>query len=586
MISCLQSLGSSKYSDILLEYPGYKEYISDGGESENDDTRRLYELKNKENELISEYYNNTFGTYIITDELGKKYEYSQVKAALWEALDQYQNGIIGYDEYKKYDGLLEKYYEESAAVLGSILIELVNTRNQIAALSGYSSYEEYAASEIYKRDYPVEYSRNLCEYVKQYIEPLYRKTAEKLSEMPEVSALNMTEEELLSLHGECVNDISDEMYAVWQKMINNNALIILDKDNTFYSAGSGSTYSFVFSGNIQECVMIGSDPDKPVYTLRALQHEFGHYNNNAYVTNSRFFPYDISEINSSGLENLFTYYYDRIYGDEADAAELMELEEYLNIIIFNACLYEFLHIIYSEPDLSIEKLNDIYVRVSNEYGNALSSDDIYDKTTWMFQKHLYTKPFYAISYVTSYTTTLELWGEKEKDFYAAADKYLRFAALEENEGVIKMLEKGGYGNVFEEDTVRKTAESIDRLMGYGIWPDRGTGTDDGDSGGSDDDSGSGFSGGGSSSGGSYENKTDNKPETISTPAGETGNTPAVSATVTDNKATVSEIKAADVAEVKAGYLIVTVKINCPCAGFAIAWLRRVFSGGFFVWHIY
>ena len=194
-------------------------------------------------------------------------------------------------------------------------------------------------------------------------------------------------------------------------------------------------------------------------------HEFGHFLN-AYATTSDLLygmsDTDLSELQSQGMEMMFTHWYKDIFGGQADAMLLTTLYDMLCSVIEGAMYDEFQQRAYAEPELTAERACELYLEVAAEYGRDPGEAGKYD---WVYISHNFDFPYYYISYCMSALPALELYVMLQEDSADAADRYMHVVSLDtEIYYFDEALTECGFSNVFDSAAFASCADSIDAYL--------------------------------------------------------------------------------------------------------------------------
>ena len=127
--------------------------------------------------------------------------------------------------------------------------------------------------------------------------------------------------------------------------------------------------------------------------------------------------YDLLEIHSTGLETLFTAWYDEIFQSGADAARFSVLGGLIEALI-DGCLFdEFQRRVYAQPDMTRDEMDRLFASLSAEYGLPVLSDR---DCSWVYVPHTFESPFYYLSYAAAALAAIQLWDMAQTDLDGAA----------------------------------------------------------------------------------------------------------------------------------------------------------------------
>lgn len=404
--ACQHVLESSCGSDFSAHIGTQAtEYLTDYRQASD----REDELVKQETELVNQYYQLMDGADSVTYTCdGEQWDMDR-----WNGPD----GNQLYDD--DYNAYLEIYYGilgNINAEVGPVYVQLVQIRNEIAALEGYDSYTDYAYDMLYCRDYTAADAQTLCEAVKQSVAPSYYSDELYQSDLwydYEDVGTDLDSQKLLSLLGKYAQNIDGSVYEAWQYMTRNGLYDIGTGDgrmeNCYTTTLSQYNAPFIYMYAYGDC-----------YDLGDMTHEFGHYVD-AYLNPAPNIltaegDYDLFEIHSNGLEMLYLKYYDDIFGAGADSAKFITLAEELSGVVDGCIDDEFQRRVYADPDMTLDEINKLYCDICAEYGKYEPYDVDY---SWISISHNFESPLYYISYAVSSLAALQIWDEAQTDQAAA-----------------------------------------------------------------------------------------------------------------------------------------------------------------------
>ena len=371
------------------------------------------------------------------------------------------SGAEAYDEENR---LVAEYYrlmaedETDYDAVGEIYLKLVALRREKAGLYGYGSFAEYAYDSIFCKDYTPEDARAVWQGVKEQIVPVmkyYGSAAYNEALLLEASnTVDCSSEAILAAMDSALADMSGELYDAYRYMIDYE---LYDIDHNPGKANTGFTTKLHY---LNEPYIFNAAYDE-FYDYTDMFHEFGHFVNAFYTESDLLFGVsdnDLCELQSQGMELLFTHYYPDIFGGSAGAAEKYVLVNMISSIVDGALYDEFQQRVYAEDGLTVERVNEIYAELYEEYG--YNPYDGYE-TEWMDISHNFENPFYYISYCVSALGALEIYSLSLEDWDAAVDRYLDVCALDtEAYYYSEALEEAGLGDIFEPGIYDRIAAAL------------------------------------------------------------------------------------------------------------------------------
>jgi hypothetical protein len=409
---------------------------------------RELELSDQENELIDQY--EQLITQISDGEGSFTYEGQQ-----WDIdmINGQQGDELYETDYNTYRAILLGLLQCQADMVSPIYAQLVSIRQEIAALNGYDSYNDYAYEVIYERDYTPEDAQALCDAVK----PIARAYYDLINNSDIIYATEeilpaMDAQTLLDVLGQYVTNVDDSLAEPLAYLIEHDLYNIGNDVGRYDGAFSElliyykSPYLFVTTGG-------------DYYDFITLTHEFGHCSNFYFDPNRDAYDsmdIDLAEVHSNGLQALMTQWYDEIFTQGADAAEFSNLCDLMENLIDGCIMDEFQRRIYDcQEELTSETINQIYIDVSSQYTN--DEPHTWDNS-WLYVDHNFMSPLYYISYAASALPAIQLWDLSQTDSQAASDTYM--VLVQESESYAQALEDCGLWLFTEDGSVSDICQPL------------------------------------------------------------------------------------------------------------------------------
>lgn len=383
-------------------------------------------------------------------ELSLKYDTIYNEVLTWEidgteyTKDELLTYISSATDYSTYMAGLEGYYEltkQKNQDLGELYIELVEVRTNIAKSYGYDNYAEYAYDKGYGREYTPadldEYKSQVKEFYSPLLMEVYEEYGNYRSDLMAMDEEGLSEDDCYKMFETHLADVSEDMLESYNYMRDHNL-----SDLSISDTKAPGGYTISISGKFNAPFMYNC-ADGNYSDFGTLVHEFGHYNEMYFAPHDEWYyggcNLDVAEIHSQGLELIYSYWNDEFYGDYAEAMAIDSLFSNVYVVVEGCKEDEFQYRVYSDPDnLTVEKLNQIYYEVSEEYGDS----ELYDSPffaslgygnddeilEWVRIPHTFQSPMYYISYSVSMAGVEELRCELDADRDEGIEKYLQLVA--------------------------------------------------------------------------------------------------------------------------------------------------------------
>lgn len=388
--------------------------------------------------LLEEQYSVTDGTgYTPSDELA---ELERMEAELESDYSEL------YADYS--DDFDNGRFKKQNSEIGKIYIELIKLRHDIAEQRNMKSYEELAYLDN-GRDYTAADLDGYIEAIKQFIVPLYKKAdSKKMYDRSLVSA--MSPKTALSTVTGTVEGLNKDI---------DEALGYMLKYKLYDTGMSDSKYdqSYVLYLNDYDSPFLFCNPSGYSDTVLTIVHEFGHYVD-GYLNYGLNDSVDTSEVFSQGMEYLLL-----CNMDDVEQLTRYKMLDELELYAYQACLNEFEHQAYAmdEKELTVKGLNSLYSELLKEYGLT----DDYKGLDWISVTHLFTSPFYVISYCVSDSAAFELFNMELKKSGSGLEMYMKLLEESTSYDFLDLLEECGMRSAISADTVKEISATLADKLG-------------------------------------------------------------------------------------------------------------------------
>nr|WP_027870151.1 M3 family metallopeptidase [[Eubacterium] cellulosolvens] len=343
--------------------------------------------------------------------------------------------------------------------IADLMYRMIEIQNKQAKNAGYDSYEEYAYSEIWGRDYTAKDIDKIEKYVKEDIVPLYRELTAAAYRSNAANSVGADFDEICDAVGPYLTKIDPELGNTFSYMRRNH---LVDFSEDSRKAEEGFTMSMPYYGD----AYIFNSPEGGYRDWQVLIHEFGHFNAAFHDDTPQLFStmnLDVAEIQSQGLEALMTVYFPDIFGKrDGKALMIAELQMLLGSILQGFQVNEFEHLLREKPKMSAEELDQEFARLEGEYGLIDQSWVSDGDNFWTQIPHLYSQPFYYISYATSVIPALDIWYQSLDHRPEAVDAYMKISALN-NAAYLEVLDEADLPNYLTEKGMKKVCAHIEEL---------------------------------------------------------------------------------------------------------------------------
>lgn len=235
-----------------------------------------------------------------------------------------------------------------------------------------------------------------------------------------------------------------------------------------YTAVSGSECydgSFTVSLPNEQTALMYLYTDGTYLDFTSAVHEFGHFHSERKDQTPVLMQkncIDLAEVQSQGMEVLYTAFYPEIFGKDAETAELAALFNLTDAVLSGLAVGRFEAAVMENAEtLTPDEVLELYDRYCTSCGISL---ELYEIT------HLFEQPGYYVSYGVSALPALQLYTMMQDDTGAARQSYAKISAVSSAAGDKKFrqaMQECGMADIFTPGTVTALAEqlqiSIERL---------------------------------------------------------------------------------------------------------------------------
>lgn len=427
-----------------------------------DTTDMYYALQDKYNQACKDMLKSP-----IADQIFKDWSEEEI-----EALKDYDPAVM---ELKKeidelqvqYDQLLQSDPEYNAKTV-EIYKQLIVKNNQLAKMNKYENYYDYAAANVYGRDYKREDLANFREYIIEYVVPSCDKVINDYDahENWESSTKKGRLEEFLNkpFYTNAKRNYLIPYLESLEGTMGENMRDVFESRNCIFSY-QGNSHPTAFQTYLYEdgkpFCFFGSKGQ----SASTVVHEIGHYY--AAKTNPDIDNYDLCETHSQGNEFLFlTYCQQHLSEDIFKAARAAMLEDACYVMVLATIIDEFEQRVYLLDDETIQSMtgvdfDNIMTDVCEPYGGASWVGGAFANPYAYWRLVTISNPVYYISYAVSATAAVNILAMAEEDYDAAIVAYTSLVeGVTYEDGFLGALAKAGLTTPFEEETFIKIEEVL------------------------------------------------------------------------------------------------------------------------------
>ena len=503
---------SNQFDRLLLDSPHRKDLeeilgsyvfaLMEAGQSGFDS--RLIELAQEENKLLARY--NQLTSNGTVDWEGEKRK-RNLMTLIAQSPDR--------DVRKRASLAISDSWEAQRQELEEIFDKLLDNRRRQAKAMGFSSYVEMSYFRMSRIGYGPKEVAAFRELVKKYLVPLSRKLEERRRKrlglehlyiydsgvhFPEGNPVPVCVESAPvdragMAQGAAADDRADNCGAGDGESAVGSAAACLEATRQMYTEMSPETAEFIAflldNGLADVEIRDGKRDGGYMTTFERYRAPFIFANfdgtfENAYIMchegGHAFQGYlkrheeirercwntsEMAETHAMAMEFFAMPYMELFFGERAGDYRAMHLEDAVRLII-NQCLQdEFQQLVYEDPDMTAEGCNGLWARLDKEYFPDKDYDcnvNLREGRGWQRIPHTYHWPFYAIDYALADIGALGYYRWMHEDREASWESYLRLCRESGTMDFPSLVESAGLGSPFEEETMIRLAEWMERKL--------------------------------------------------------------------------------------------------------------------------
>ncbi len=436
--------GMSSMAEELEEkyfWPGFAEEYADDSDAFYDD--EMVALLQEESSLVADY-RALVASPTVTLSNG-------IEVDFFTSLDEFDPSSA------RYADLIYSYYEQYNPKLGEVFIDLVKNRQLQAAHAGYDSYEELAYDHVFQRDYSPELAEEYLADIKASLVPLYRQLA-PYGYLPTVEPMSLDAQRLEDILRSGVSRMGDEVLDTYEFMFRYRLCDItyspLKAEMSFQTYLDSYEVPFLFM-----------DATGELGDITTFSHEFGHYLD-GFLNYGADETIDLAECFSQAMELLMLTRLDGALSQrELENLYEMKMLDILEMYVNQSLYAEFEHLLYAaEPEqLSLAYANQLFLRLSQEYGACIPGMEELFSMMWIDITHFYEQPFYVITYPVSHDIAMQIFQlEREND----GDGFEKFMDMlpREYPDMLDTALNAGLESPFDPGRLEKVAETLREIL--------------------------------------------------------------------------------------------------------------------------
>jgi oligoendopeptidase F len=364
--------------------------------------------------------------------------------------------------------------------LDALFDKLVEKRHQVAKNAGFDNFRDYKFKELGRFDYTKEDCHLFHEGVKQHVIPLINTLYNHKRAVLDVDTLRPWDleaepkgipslkpftdgEDLLEKSIACLDKLNPffgDCFRTMKKMGHFDLESRKGKAPGGYNcplAESGAPFIFMNAvGQMDDVTTMVHEGGHAVHSF--LSHDLD-------LNGFKEYPMEIAEVASMTME-LFTMDHWEVFFDDAESlrrAKIHQLERAITIFPWIAMIDKFQHWLYEHPLHNRNERAVAWMDLLEEFKISsldTSSLEMYRRSGWQRQLHLFEVPFYYIEYGIAQLGAIGIWMQYKKDPQAAIEKYIQTLQLGGTRTLPELYEAAGIKFDLSPEYIRELTDFV------------------------------------------------------------------------------------------------------------------------------
>lgn len=340
-------------------------------------------------------------------------------------------------------------------------IELINIRNKIAYLFGYSNYANYADREIYCRDISFNKREEYIKAVKNYIVPLYKDVVsydKKLSYSSKINKKSVPNiNKIIKLVEPEIKKVDKTLETSFDYLVKNKTFDMDYNVNKIDQRYTLNLYKY-------NTGYIFNLPQNNYNDIKSFIHEFGKYNSIFYSNLN-----SINDVNNIDLKEMQSRFLEFIIAKDAkfagklkEAYKYTTYEDMLKDIVMGSYYDEMQFLLYSSNNLTLNDVNNYIKKLDKEYGLNNKTRGL--KSKILENNELFDFPMKDISYSLSSLSAIKLGCLLEDNYKGAVNIYLKISKENGINSYAKLNEISGFNDLLSDKEVKKISKEVSKIL--------------------------------------------------------------------------------------------------------------------------
>ncbi len=373
---------------------------------------------------------------------------------------------------------------EDREKLDQLFTDLAAVRNQVALNCGFKNFRDFMFASLGRFDYTKEDCFQFHDAIAQYAVPVMDDLYAQRKASMNKGSLRPWDKEVDPEGKPPLNpfqggeDLIEKSLRAFARLNPDwkNSIALMkdmghfDLDSRKNKAPGGYNYSMPISG-APFIFMNSADTHQDLVTL---VHEAGHAFHSFHMNALPLYqmknpPSEVCELASMSMELMTMDAWDEFYSDpeELRRAKRDQLERVISGLPWIACVDQFQHWLYENPNHTISEREAAWRKVNGRFESQLVDWTGYDDIrgfSWQKQLHIFEVPFYYIEYGMAQLGAVALWREYRRNPAQAIQNYENALKLGYSKPIGEIFETAGIKFDFSPAYVSELMEFVKKEL--------------------------------------------------------------------------------------------------------------------------
>lgn len=374
-----------------------------------------------------------------------------------------------------------EFFSGNAAQFDELFDELVKLRHKMALKLGFKNFVEMGYARMGRTDYDHNMVSEFRRQIEKHIVPLTLTLKQRQKERLGIESFKYYDQPIDFKEGNAMpqgepnwivncakkmyEELSPETGKFFNFMVENELMDLVTKQGK--DTGGYCTFienyksPFIFSN------FNGTKGDIEVLTHEA-GHAFQAFQSRNFELPEYLSPtYEACEIHSMSMEFLTWPWMENFFKEQTDRFKYSHLKGSLIFVPYGACVDEFQHFVYENPDVTPNERKKAWLEIEKKYLPYIDYDEnefLKNGGRWQQQRHIYMTPFYYIDYCLAQILAFQFWKKSYEDRSKALKDYIRLCSAGGSQSFLNLIKLANLESPFDEQGIKPVIHEIENWL--------------------------------------------------------------------------------------------------------------------------